>query len=190
LYCEWISPALNLVLVLLQPGNDKAPTKAAQGYWDGRGFSFMTKESIAALLPICFGTCCTQGNEVRLHSHLEEGFSGDYAINKCWQYIIGKGFDWVTDCYAIKLILFYEGGNPAILHLQMHLMCWDVDIVHWLDTELIDANYWSCLGIDLDFDLLFCKYLNLTCELQKSHPAPTNLPMQPENMPYYHRPCF
>jgi hypothetical protein len=99
-------------------------------------------------------------------------------------------FIWVTDCYAIKFILSYEGGNPAILRLQMRLMCWDVDIVHRTDTELIDANYWSHLGIDLDFDPLFCKYLNLTCKLQKSHPAPTDLPMQPKNMSYYHRPRF
>jgi hypothetical protein len=142
--------------VLLQPGNDKASTKAAQDYWDRRGFSFMTKDSIAALHPVCFGACRTQGNEVRLHSHLGEGFSGDYAINKCWQYIFSQRFVWITDCYAIKFILSYEGGNPAILCLQMHLMCWDVDIVHRPDTELIDADYWSRLGVDLDFDPLFC----------------------------------
>jgi hypothetical protein len=66
----------------------------------------------------------------------------------------------------------------------------DMDSVHWLDTELINANYWSRLGVDLDFDPLFCEYLNLTCELQKSYPAPSDLPMQPKNMPYYHGPCF
>ncbi len=37
--------------------------------------------------------------------------------------------------------------------------------MHRLDTELIDANYWSRLGVDLEFDPLFCKYLNLTREL-------------------------
>ncbi len=37
---------------------------------------------------------------------------------------------------------------------------------------------------------LFCEYLNLTHELWKSHPAPTDLPMQPKNMPYYRRSCF
>ncbi len=125
----------------------------------------MMKDSIAAFHPVCFGAGRTQGNEVRLHSHLGEGFSGDYTINKCRQYIFGQSFIWVTDCYAIKFILSYEGGNPAILHLQMRLMCSDVDIVHWPDTELIDADYWSCLGVDLDFDPLFCEYLNLTHEL-------------------------
>ncbi len=66
-------------------------------------------------------------------------------------------------------------------------MCWDVDIVYQPDTELIN---WSRLDVDLDFDPLFCEYLNLTCEFWKSHPAPTDLPMQPKNMPYYHGPRF
>jgi hypothetical protein len=94
----------------------------------------------------------------------------------------------VTDCYAIKFILSYEGGNPAILCLQMRLMCWDVDIAHRPDVELIDADYWSRLGADLNFDPLYRKYLELTRQTRKSHPAPTDLPMRPENMPYYRGP--
>jgi len=35
----------------------------------------------------------------------------------------------------------YEGWNPAILRLQMRLMCWDVDIVYQPDTELVDSDY-------------------------------------------------
>ena len=62
------------------------------------------------------------GNKVRLHPHPGKGFSGDYAINKCHQYVFGQRFVWVTDCYAIKFILSYEGSKPAILRLQMRLM--------------------------------------------------------------------
>jgi hypothetical protein len=171
--------------VLLQPGNNEALVQAAQDYHDGKGFSFMTKGSKAILRPVCFGARQTCGNEVRLHSHLGEGFSGDYDINKCRQYVFGQRFVWVTDCYAIKFFLSYECSNPAILHLQMCLMCWDVDIVHWPDSKLIDANYWSCLGANLTFDPLFRKYLQLTHQLRKSKPAPMDLPMCPENMPYY-----
>ncbi len=94
----------------------------------------------------------------------------------------------MTDCYTIKFIFSYEGGNLAILHLQMRLMCFDVDIVHRPDSKLIDANYWSRLGTDIIFDPLFCKYLQLTHHLCLSKPAPTDLPMRPENMPYYRRP--
>jgi hypothetical protein len=100
--------------VLLQPGNDEASTNAAKDYLDGKGFTFMTKASRAILHPVCFGARRTRGNEIRLHSHLGEGFSGDYAINKCCSYVFGQHFMWVTDCYAIKFILSYEGGNPAI----------------------------------------------------------------------------
>jgi hypothetical protein len=125
-----------------------------------------------------------------LHSHLGQGFSGDYAINKCRQYVFGQRFFWVTDCYAIKFILSYKGSNHAILRLQMRLMCWDVDIVHRPDHELINADYWSRLGIDLHFNPLFFKYLDLTNNMRKSKPAPTDLPMRPENMPYYRRPRF
>ena len=151
--------------VLLQPGNDEASVKAAQDYLDGKGFNFMTKDFKAILHPVCFGTRCTRGNEIRLHSHLGEGFSGDYAINKCRSYVFGQCFVWVTDCYAIKFILSYEGGNPAILHLQMRLMCWDVDIVHCPDSELVNANYWSRLGTDIEFDPLFWEYLQFIRQL-------------------------
>jgi hypothetical protein len=95
-----------------------------------------------------------------------------------------------TDCYAIKFILSYEGGNPAILCLQMRLMCWGVDIVHRPNSELVNADYWSCLVIDMDFDYLFQEYLKLTRQLRQSNPAHTDLPMQPENMPYYRGPRF
>ena len=74
------------------------------------------------------------------------------------------------------------------LRLQMRLMCWDVDIVHWHDTELVDADYWSRLSVNLTFDPLYRKYLQLTLHLRSSKPAPTDLPMRPENMPYYHGP--
>ena len=90
----------------------------------------MTRSSSAVLHPICFGARRPHGNEVQLHSHLGEGFACDYAINKCRHMLFGQRFVWVTDCYAIKFILSYKGSNSAILHLQMHPMCWGVNIVH------------------------------------------------------------
>jgi hypothetical protein len=96
----------------------------------------MTKDSGAMLRPVAFGSRRCRGNEVHLHSHLGEGFAGDWAINKNRHYLFGKQFVWVTDCYAIRFILSYDGNNPAILRLQMRLMCWDVTIVHWNDSYL------------------------------------------------------
>jgi hypothetical protein len=70
----------------------------------------------------------------------------------------------------------------------MRLMCRDVDIVHRPDSQLVDADYWSHLGIDVDFYPLFRDYLQYKMELRKSHAAPTDLPMHPVNMPYYRGP--
>jgi hypothetical protein len=148
----------------------------------------MTKESSATLHLICFGARKCRSNKVQLHSHLGECFAGGYAINKMQHYVFDQQFVWVTDCYAIKFLLSYEGSNPAILRLQMCLMCWDVDIIHQPDSELVNADYWSCLGAIIDFNPLFCDYLDYTAKLRKSHPVTTDLPMRPENMPYYRGP--
>ncbi len=128
--------------VVCQPGNDEASNAAMQAYQSGEDFLFMTKSSTAVLHPVAFGSRHCRGNEVRLHSHLGEGFSGDYAMNKCRHYLFGQRFVWVTDCYAIKFILSYDGANHAILRLQMRLMGWDVDIIHRNDHYITDADYW------------------------------------------------
>ncbi len=63
-----------------------------------------------------------------------------------------------------------------------------MDIVHRPDSELVDADYWSRLGANIDFDPLFHDYLDYTAKLRKSNPAPMDLPMHLENMPYYRGP--
>jgi hypothetical protein len=67
----------------------------------------------------------------------------------------------------------------------MRLMCWDMDIVHRNNIYLTNADYWSRLGEDICYDPLFKSYLDFDCGLRKTYLAPTNLPMLPENMPYY-----
>jgi hypothetical protein len=109
--------------VLCQLVSDNSTLKAVQEYWDGKGFSFMTKKSSAVLHPDCFGVRRSRGNEVWLHSHLGKGFAGAYAINKCCHMLFGQQFVWVADCYAFKFILSYQGDNSAILYLQMRLLC-------------------------------------------------------------------
>jgi len=135
--------------VALQPGDDDASLKAMHTYMRGGEFTFMTADSKAVLHPVAFGCCRTRGNEHRLHSHLGEGFSGDWSINKCRHMCLGQRFIWVTDCYALKYILSYDGCNPAILRLQMRFMCWDMDIIHRNDHFLGHADYFSRLGADL-----------------------------------------
>jgi hypothetical protein len=105
--------------VVCQPGTDTASEQAMTAYQAGRDFAFMTMDSSAVLRPVAFGgrRCC--GNEIRLHSHLSEGFTGDWAINKNRHMLFGICFVWVTNCYAVCFILSYDGNNSAILWLQM-----------------------------------------------------------------------
>jgi len=130
-------------------------------YRSGSDFAFMTKEAKGVLRPVTFGGRRCQGNETHLHSHLGEGFAGDWAINKNRHMLFGTQFVCVTDCYAIRFIQSYDGNNPAVLRLQMRLMCWDVGIVHHNDIHLTDADYSSrLLGADMSYDPLFKSYLD------------------------------
>jgi hypothetical protein len=70
----------------------------------------------------------------------------------------------------------------------MRLMCWDMDIVHRYDIHLTDADYWSRLGADICFNPHFKEYLDFSRSLWSQCPAPVDLPMRPENMPYYRGP--
>jgi hypothetical protein len=154
-------------------------------YQAGQDFAFMSKESSAVLHPVPFGgrRCCR--NEIRLYSHPGKEFAGDWVIHKNRHYQFGTRFIWVTDCYTIQFILSYNGNNPAILWLQMRLMCWDINIIHQHNTHLTEANYWLHLGKDICFDPHFCYYLQFDRSLRASIPAPTELPMLPQHMPYY-----
>ncbi len=151
----------------------------------GNGFHFFSKDNECVLHPMVFGSRRTRRNKKNLHSYLGEGFSGNWAMNKVRHMCYGRRFVWVTDCYAVKFILSYDGPNQSVICLQMQLMGWDVDIVHRTNDYLVDADYWSCLDTDLCYDPLFRQYLHLVANLRHTHPSPRGLPMREENMPYY-----
>ena len=113
-----------------QPGNDPDSLAAMRREMRGGTCEFMTKGSNLTLRCVAFGSRRTKGNETRLHSHLGERFAGDWAINKCRHVTWGSRFTWATDCYGICFILTYDGTNPAVLRLQMRLMCWSMDLEH------------------------------------------------------------
>ena len=104
-------------------------------------------------------------NKKRLHSHLGEAFALDYAINKCRHMAFGQRFVCVTDCYALKFILSYDGKNPALLRLQMRFMCWDMVIEHRNDHCLVDADYFSRVGANLCYDPLLRDYIQQVAAL-------------------------
>ena len=174
--------------VLLQPADDPVSIDAMMKCMEGKGFDFLTKDSRAILRPVSFGSRRARNNESKLHSHLGEGFAGDWAINKCRHMCLGQRFVWVTDCFAIKFILTYDGSNPAILRLQMRLMCWNMEIVHRADLYNQDADYWSRIGEDLCFDPLMRKYLELTQSIRRINPPSSTMPIPAQNMPYYRGP--
>jgi hypothetical protein len=170
--------------VACQPADNEVSLAAMNCCMRDKGFDFMTKTSSAVLHPITFGCHRTHGNKTKLHSHLGKGFAGDWARHMCSD----QRFTWVTDCYAIKFILLYDGRNPSILCLQMRFMCWDMDIEHQNDIFLSDANYWSRLGVDLCFDPLLKTYIEQVNSNRQRSPSLTALPPSPENMPYFRGP--
>jgi hypothetical protein len=95
--------------VALQPADNDASLVAMHWNMQGGSFDFMTRDSTTTLHPVAFGCHCMQGNEKCLHSHLGEAFALDYAINKCRHMAFGQHFVCVTDCYALKFILSYDG---------------------------------------------------------------------------------
>jgi hypothetical protein len=108
--------------VVCQPADDDISMAMAAQFMSGNGFDFMGKDDRGILHPVAFGSRRTQGNEKRLHSYLGKGFAGDWAMNKVCHMCFGRRFVWVTNCYAVKFILTYDGSNPAVLRLQMRLM--------------------------------------------------------------------
>jgi hypothetical protein len=99
----------------------------------------------------------------------------------------GQCLTWVTNYYAIKLILSYDRCNPSILRLQMQFMCWEMVIKHKNDHFLTDVNYWSHLGAYLTFDHLLQAYIKQV-QVWICNPSPTSLIPAPKNMPYFRGP--
>lgn len=103
--------ALGFGYAALQPGDDPASVTAMHTAMSGGDFQFMTKEHPSLTLkPVAFGSRRTRGNETRLHSYLGEAMAGDWAINKCRHMTFGQRFIWITDSYAVRFLLTYDGN--------------------------------------------------------------------------------
>jgi hypothetical protein len=68
--------------IVCQSGSDASSEAAMVAYHSGSNFTFMTKEAKGVLHPVAFGRRRCQSNKIFLHSHLGEGFAGNWAINK------------------------------------------------------------------------------------------------------------
>ncbi len=171
--------------VVCQTDDNNASLQLVAQYMSVNWFCFMTSTSKSTLHPIAFGSWLTRGNESHLHLFLGEIFAGDWAMGKCCHMLFGHCFVWITDCYAAWFLLLYDSGNQAVQHLQMRIMGWDVDILHWAIDYLANANYWSRLDSDLCYDPTFKDYIWLVSTLRSQSTSPSDLPILLRNMPYY-----
>jgi hypothetical protein len=176
--------------VVCQPDLNSVSLELVLQFMLGNGFHFLTKTDGGILYPVAFGGQRAQGNEKHLLFYLGKAFCSDYTMNKFYHMCYGHHFVWITDCYAVKFVFSYNGANQTILHLPMRLMGWDVDIGYHCNKHLVDANYWSRMDCNLCYNASFRTYLRLVDNLRRDHPAPTEIPMKVEHIPYYQGPCF
>ena len=172
---------------LCQPNDDAESLAAMNREMEGGDCEFLTPKSKLLLRTTGFGSRRSRGRESSLHSHLGEGFALDWGINKCRAKLWGVKFTAITDCYALRFILSYDGPNAVILRLQMRLMLWAMDLYHRNAKYLITPDYLSRLGADLYFDEMSRLYLSKTIDLRRAH-APVTGQMKKENMPGYRAP--
>ena len=179
--------ALGFGYCLTQPADDDASLAAMNREMVGGECEFLRDNSPLKLRPVAFGSRKTRGRENKLHSYLGEGFAGDWAMNRVSHYLWGMWFTWITDSYGIRFILTYEGANPVVLRLQMRLMLQMCNIVHRNNKWLGDADYWSRLGTDANYDPLVTEYLQYTAVMRHQFPVDVG-DLKPENMPGYRQP--
>ncbi len=100
-------------LVVCQPAMDAASKVAMAAYRAGKDFFFMTKESSAALQPVTFGSRKCRGNKTRLHSHLGEGFSSNWAINK------NRHMLFAHNSYGERIVTPYNSSSCTKMLIQL-----------------------------------------------------------------------
>ena len=117
--------------VCLQPTDDEVSLAAMRHEMAGGPCEFLRDgEESPQFIPIDYVRKRTKGYEKRLHSHLGEGFAGDWGLNKCKNFLWGIRNSWITDSYAMRFILSYDGTNGPLCRLQMWLCMLHVDIHH------------------------------------------------------------
>ena len=94
----------------------------------GGDCEFLLPKSKLELRPTGFGFHACRVKEGNLQSHLGEAFALDRAIQKNCAKLWGVRFTSLTDNYALRFILTYDGPNPVLLRLQMRFMLVTMDI--------------------------------------------------------------
>ena len=177
--------------VVCQPANDEVSMAAMEREAQGGPCEFLASSTSLSsppqLRPIAMGSRRNKGYELRLHSHLGEAFTVDWALGQNRLYLWGGRFTSITDCHSLKYCLTYEGSNPVLLRMQMRLMLWNMDIVHRTRDYNVDSDYMSKLALDSRFDPLLSKYLQVAAELRDKYPPPSG-DILPSMLPGYRQP--
>ena len=101
-----------------QPDNDDISLAMMRIEREGGPCEFLTNSkdigSPPRLKPICMGSRRIKHYETCLHSHLDEAFTLDWAINANHLYTWGQRFTAINDCYSLKFVLTYKGNNAVI----------------------------------------------------------------------------
>ena len=172
--------------VLLQPGDDTASIEAMKREDAGGECQFDIKKSGLRLLPCAFGCRMTRGNEKFYHSYYGEATALKFGISKNQHVLYGRPFTHIGDCIAIKWIMSYDDSNHVIRRIQMELVSWWFTLCHRPNRMMIDADYFSRLGIDLHIDPLLHQYITMAESQYKSNPPASIEETVPDcNLPNY-----
>ena len=101
---------------ICQPSSDD-PASMAEMHreMEGGDCEFLLPKSTLCLRSTGFGSRTTRGRKSSLHSHLEEAFALDWAIHRHRAKLWGVRYTALTDCFALRFILTYDGSNPVLL---------------------------------------------------------------------------
>ena len=172
--------------VLLQPGDDEPSISAMNRENAGGPCEFDLTLSGLRLLPCAFGGRMCRGPERYLHSYLGEATALKVGILKNRHVLYGIPFSNIGDCVGIKWIMSYEGTNAPIMRLQMELMSWWFTVTHRPNRMLINADFFSRIKKDLQFDPLLIQYMQVAHDIYKRNQPDASSPeVSPENMPNY-----
>ena len=145
-----------------------------QDYCNGKGFSFMTKGPMVILHLVCFDARHTLilARDSLGTMPLTNAASTSSVNALCWLQIATPSSSCCHMREATQLFYIYKCDWCAGMLISSTRPT--------MSYELIDTDYWSCLGANLHFDPLFQKYLEQTHHLHWSSLAPTDLTMCPE----------
>ena len=102
-----------------QPEDDSSLLAIMKCKMAGGPFEFSAAQTkLLTLQSIAFSSCKTHRNE-KLYSYMGKGFFRDWIINKNRHMTWGMKFTWISNGYAIKWFLTYNGANPAVLWFQV-----------------------------------------------------------------------